>query len=48
MLFAGLAPGFVGLNQINAVVPVETTAGVAELIMRVGDVSSPAVRLPVR
>ena len=48
MLFAGSAPGFVGLNQINAVVPVETPAGEAELIMRVGDVSSPAVRLPVR
>jgi len=48
VLFAGLAPGFVGLNQVNAVVPPETPTGEAELIIRTGGVSSPAVRLPVR
>ena len=46
--FAGLAPGFVGLNQVNAVIPPETPTGEAELIIRTGGVSSPAVRLPVR
>ncbi|MFN0106421.1 MAG: PQQ-dependent sugar dehydrogenase [Bryobacteraceae bacterium] len=48
VLFAGSAPGFTGLNQINAVVPADITAGEAELIVRVGGVSSPAVRLVVR
>ena len=48
VLFVGLATGFVGLNQINAIVPDETAVGDAELIIRVGEVSSPTVRLPVR
>jgi uncharacterized protein (TIGR03437 family) len=46
--FAGAAPGFVGLNQINAVVPAGTPAGEAELVIRIGSVTSPTVRLPVR
>ncbi|MBL8237772.1 MAG: PQQ-dependent sugar dehydrogenase [Bryobacterales bacterium] len=46
--FAGAAPGFVGLNQVNAVVPAGTPAGEAELVMRIGSISSPTVRLPIR
>ena len=48
VLFAGSAPGFVGLNQINAVVPAETPAGEAELIVRVAGVTSPTVALSIR
>jgi uncharacterized protein (TIGR03437 family) len=48
VLYAGPAPGFLGLDQVNAVVPPETPVGDAELILRAGAAASPAVRLPVR
>lgn len=48
VLYAGPAPGFIGLDQVNAVVPPETPAGTAELILKAGTAASPAVRLPVR
>lgn len=46
--FAGAAPGFMGLDQVNAVVPAETAAGDAEVTLRVAAISSPIVFLPVR
>ena len=48
--FSGLAPGFVGLLQVNAFVPQDVTPGAAvELSVKVGDISSQgAVTLAVR
>ncbi len=46
--FAGLAPGFAGLYQVNALIPPSTPSGEAELILRVNGAASPAVRLPIR
>ena len=48
VLFAGVAPGFVGLHQVNAVIPADVPPGDAELTIRIGVVTSPIVRLPVR
>lgn len=48
VLYAGPAPGFLGLDQVNAAVPPETPTGDAELILNAGAAASPAVRLPVR
>ena len=46
--FSGLAPGFVGLNQVNVDVPKALTAGNQPVVLSVGGVSSGAVALPVR
>jgi len=49
VLFAGEAPGFIGLSQINARLPRQLTAGSASLILGVGDRKSQApVTLSVR
>jgi len=48
VLYAGLAPGFVGLNQVNITTPAGLAAGEYELVLRAGGVSSPAVRVAVR
>lgn len=45
--FSGLAPGFVGLYQVNATVPVGTTSGSVDLVVTSGGVSSKAVKLAV-
>ncbi|MDX1979734.1 MAG: hypothetical protein SFV51_05665 [Bryobacteraceae bacterium] len=45
--FAGLAPGFVGLYQINATVPAGIS-GVSEVVLSIGGTGSAPVRLPVR
>ena len=47
--FAGLAPGFAGLYQVNAVVPSPVTPGDAvPVTIGVAGVSSPAVSMAVR
>ncbi len=45
--FSGLAPGFVGLYQINAVVPAGLTTGNQPVVISMGSVSSNSALLPV-
>ncbi|MBI2818920.1 MAG: hypothetical protein HYX73_02985 [Acidobacteria bacterium] len=44
--FKGLAPGFVGLYQVNAQVP-EIAPGVAQVVLTIDGVASPSVKMPV-
>ena len=46
--FGGLAPGFVGLNQINADVPKGLSAKNQPLVVKAGDACSVEVMLPVK
>lgn len=46
--FAGLAPDLVGVFQVNVRVAQGITAGLAELVVTAGGVSSPAALVPVR
>jgi uncharacterized protein (TIGR03437 family) len=46
--FAGLAPGFAGVYQVNFRVHSGIAAGVRELVVGVGSVDAPVVTLPVR
>jgi uncharacterized protein (TIGR03437 family) len=48
VLFAGLAPGLVGVYQINTVVPAGAGPGLADLVVRIGQAESQVTRLPVR
>lgn len=48
VLYAGLAPGFVGLNQINVEIPQGLAAGTQPLIVRSGAVASNSVLVGVR
>jgi minor extracellular serine protease Vpr len=45
--FAGLTPGFVGLYQVNFVVPNNAGTGDLTLIVKQNNVSSNATRIPV-
>jgi uncharacterized protein (TIGR03437 family) len=47
VLFAGLAPGFVGVYQINIRAPINVARGQAELVVTQGQSASPAVVVPV-
>jgi uncharacterized protein (TIGR03437 family) len=46
--FSGLAPGFVGLYQVNAMVASNTPTGNQPLVVSIGGVASPAANLPVQ
>jgi uncharacterized protein (TIGR03437 family) len=46
--FAGLAPGFVGVYQVNFRVPATAGSGLRDLVLGVGGVDAPVVTLPVR
>jgi uncharacterized protein (TIGR03437 family) len=46
--FAGLAPGFVGVYQVNFRVAPNAPAGTADLVVRAGGAASPAVKVPVQ
>lgn len=46
--FAGLAPGFVGLYQVNAVVPGDAPTGIQNVTVTAGGVSSIAASLPIQ
>ena len=45
--FSGLTPGFVGLYQVNFVVPAETRTGRVPFVIESGGVRSPVLTLPV-
>ena len=46
--YSGLAPGFVGVYQVNFRVPSNAPAGSGDLAVSVGGASSPAVKAPVQ
>ena len=46
--FSGLAPDFVGLNQVNVVVPATVKPGNQPVILSIGSAASPPVLLPVQ
>ena len=46
--FSGLAPGFIGLYQINAVVPAEAESGSLDLVIVVNGVQSNAAKIEVQ
>ncbi len=45
--FSGLAPGFVGLNQVNVMIPSGLASGNQAVVMNVNGVASNSVMLPV-
>jgi len=46
--FSGLAPGFVGLYQVNVIVPTDLADGEHPVVLNIGGVSSNTVKLPIR
>lgn len=48
VLFCGLAPGFVGLYQLNAIVPADAPTGIQPLVIRSGGVTSKTASLAVQ
>lgn len=46
--FSGLAPGFPGLYQVNAVVPVDISAGAATISLTISGATTKAATLPVK
>jgi minor extracellular serine protease Vpr len=48
VLYAGLAPGFVGLYQVNATVPAGAPTGIQPVVITMNGVASKTASLPVR
>ena len=48
VLYAGLAPGFVGLYQVNATVPTDAPTGIQPVVITMNGVASKTASLPVR
>ncbi|MGH9937899.1 MAG: hypothetical protein ACREAM_16765 [Blastocatellia bacterium] len=48
VIYAGRAPGFAGLNQMNVMLPVGISSGVHRLVITRGGVSSNAVSIAIR
>ncbi|HWC96827.1 MAG TPA: S8 family serine peptidase [Candidatus Sulfopaludibacter sp.] len=46
--FAGLAPGYIGLYQVNAQIPANAPTGNQQLVITIGGVASPGSNLPVQ
>ncbi len=46
--FSGLAPNFVGLYQVNVLVPSNIAAGSQPIALSIGGVAAPAVNIPVQ
>jgi uncharacterized protein (TIGR03437 family) len=46
--YSGLAPGYVGLYQINAVIPSGLTSGNQPVAITIGGAGSAVVMLPVQ
>jgi uncharacterized protein (TIGR03437 family) len=46
--FSGLAPGYVGLYQLNIRVPADAPAGIQPLVISMGGVESKAATLPIQ
>jgi uncharacterized protein (TIGR03437 family) len=45
--FAGLAPGFAGVYQVNLRAPANASSGLQDLIVSAGGSSSPSIKVPV-
>ncbi|MBZ5586117.1 MAG: hypothetical protein LAQ30_28800, partial [Acidobacteriia bacterium] len=46
--FAGLAPGLVGVYQVNSRVPADAPAGVQDLVISAGAEAGPAAKVSVQ
>jgi uncharacterized protein (TIGR03437 family) len=48
VIFSGLAPGIVGLYQVNITVPANVPTGLQPVILSIGGVASKASQLPIQ
>jgi uncharacterized protein (TIGR03437 family) len=46
--FAGLAPGLVGIYQVDFRVPANAPFGIADIVLAAGAAASPVVKAPVQ